>query len=164
MAELIAIGYLDMTTAAKAMAEAERWVDELNIEPEAIAAVIRDADGKFRVSTNHHSVGEGAAYGMFWELLFGVLFFVPFFGMSLGADLGALMDKVERSGIDEQFRRRVRDLMKPGTSGLFVAIEKINPDKVIHALGAYGGTVLRLSLAKGAEAELQDALHGKLPV
>jgi uncharacterized membrane protein len=160
MAELIAIGYPDMTTAADAMAEAERLADDLIIQPDAIAAIVRDEEGKFRVSTNHHAVGAGATYGMFWGLLFGVLFFVPFFGMALGAGLGALMGKVEKSGIDKEFQRRVRDLLKPGTSALFLVVEKVTPDKAVEAMSKYGGTVLQSSLSKDAETELQDALHG----
>ncbi|MGH2789686.1 MAG: DUF1269 domain-containing protein [Actinomycetota bacterium] len=163
MAELIAIGYPDMSTAAEAMSEAERLADDLIIQPDAIAAIVRDPEGKFKVSTNHHAVGAGASYGMFWGLLFGVLFFVPFFGMALGAGLGALMGKVEKSGVDREFQRRVRDLMKPGTSALFLIVEKVTPDKAVEALSAFGGTVLQSSLTRDAEAELQNALHGQVP-
>jgi uncharacterized membrane protein len=160
MAELIAIGYDDMTTAAQAMTEAERLADDLVIQPDALAAIVRDPEGKFRVTTNHHSVAGGVNYGMFWGLLFGILFFVPFFGMALGAGLGALMGKVEKTGIDKEFQRRVRDLMTPGTSALFLIVEKVTPDKAVEALSQYGGTVLQSSLSKDAEKELQEALHG----
>jgi uncharacterized membrane protein len=164
LAELIAIGYPELGTAAEAMSEAERLADDLIIQPDAMAAIVRDPEGKFRVTTNHHAVEAGASYGMFWGLLFGVLFFVPFFGMALGAGLGALMGKVEKSGIDREFQRRVRDLMKPGTSALFLILEKVTADKAVEALGVYGGTVLQSSLTKDAERELQDALHGKVQV
>jgi uncharacterized membrane protein len=59
MAELIAIGYPDETTAAEAEKEAHRLADELIIQPDAIASIVRDKDGKFRVSTSHHMVGAG---------------------------------------------------------------------------------------------------------
>jgi len=77
MSDLIAIGYPDQTTALKAADEAERLAQELIIQPDAIAAIVRRPDGKFKVTTNHHPVGAGASYGMFWGLLFGLLFFVP---------------------------------------------------------------------------------------
>src|SRR5205823_10363874 len=109
---------------------------------------------------NHHVVGAGASYGMLWGLLFGVLFFVPVFGMAIGAGLGALMGKLEKSGIDKEFQKQVRDLLQPGTSALFLVVEKVTPDKAVEALSKYGGTVLKSSLTKEAEAELQDALHG----
>lgn len=159
MAELIAIGYPDETTALEAEQEAQRLAHDLIIEPEAIAAIVCDKDGKYRVTTNHHAVAGGASWGMFWGLLFGLLFFVPVFGMAIGAGLGALMGKLEGAGIDKAFQDEVRDLLKPGTSALFMIIDTSVPDKAIEALSPYGGTVLKTSLSKEAEAELQKELH-----
>jgi uncharacterized membrane protein len=161
MAELIAIGYPDEETGAKAAAEAERLADDLVIEPDAIAVITRDADGKYHVTTSHHPVGGGATWGMFWGLLFGLLFFVPVFGMAVGAGLGALFGKIEKAGIDKQFADQVRELVQPGTSALFLVVEKVTPDKAVEALAPFGGTVLKSSLSKDAEAELQKALHGE---
>jgi len=83
------------------------------------------------------------------------------FGMAVGAGLGALFGKLEKTGIDKQFRDQVRDMLKPGTSALFIVVEKVTPDKAVDALSEYGGTVLKSSLSKEAEHELQDALHGE---
>jgi uncharacterized membrane protein len=160
MATLVAIGYPDETTAAAAADEAQHLAADLIIEPDAIAVISRDREGKFHVTTNHHPVGGGASWGMFWGLLFGMLFFVPFFGMAVGAGLGALMGKVTKSGIDKEFQDQVRDLLKPGMSALFLVVEKATPDKAVEALSRFGGTVLKSSLSKEAEADLQAALHG----
>jgi uncharacterized membrane protein len=161
VADLIAIGYPDETTAIEAEEEAQRLANELIIQPDAIAAIVRDKEGKFKVTTNHHVVGAGATYGMFWGFLFGLLFFVPVIGMAVGAGLGALMGKLEKSGIDKDFQKQVRDLLQPGTSALFLVVEKVTPDKAIEALGKYGGTVLKSSLSREAEEELQVELHGR---
>ena len=123
--------------------------------------IVRDKEGKFHVTTNHHAVGGGATWGMFWGLLFGVLFFIPVFGMAVGAGLGALIGKLEKTGIDKQFQDQVRDMLKPGTSALFIVVEKVTPDKAVEALEEFGGTVMKSSLSKEAEQELQDALHGE---
>jgi uncharacterized membrane protein len=160
MADLIAIGYDDEVTAAKAAEEVYRLSRDLIIEPDAVAVITRDEDGHYHVTTNHHLVGAGATWGMFWGLLFGVLFFVPVFGMAIGAGLGALMGKVEKTGIDKQFQQQVRDMVKPGTSALFLVVEKVTPDKAVAAMSRYGGTVLKSSLSQEAQKELQDALHG----
>jgi uncharacterized membrane protein len=160
MATLVAIGYPDETTAAAAGAEAERLAADLVIEPDAIAVISRDKDGKFHVTTNHHPVGAGATWGMFWGLLFGILFFIPFLGMAVGAGLGALMGKVAKSGVDKQFQEQVRAMLQPGTSALFLVVERVTPDKAVDAMRPYGGTVLKSSLSKEAEKELQEALHG----
>jgi uncharacterized membrane protein len=160
MADLIAIGYPDETTAELAAAEARRLAHDLIIEPDAIAVIVRDREGKFHVHTSHHPVGAGATWGMFWGLLFGLLFFIPFFGLAIGAGLGALMGKVTKAGIDREFQDQVRGMLKPGTSALFLMVEKVTPDKATEALSKFGGTVLKSSLSKQGESELQEALHG----
>ncbi len=161
MSDLIAIGYDDTTTAIQAMDEAQKLAADLVIQPDAIAAIIRDEEGKIRTITNQHMVGAGATWGMFWGFLFGILFFVPFFGMAIGAGMGALMGKITKSGIDKQFQDQVREMLKPGTSALFLILEKMTTDKALAGLSAFGGTVLKTSLSEEAEKELQDALHGQ---
>ena len=98
---------------------------------------------------------------MFWGFLFGLLFFIPFFGMAIGAGLGALFGSVNKAGIDEAFENQVRDMLKPGTSALFMVVEQMTTDKAEEALSKFGGTVLKTSLSNEAEKQLQDALHGE---
>src|SRR3954466_13152768 len=160
MADLIAIGYPDETTALEAETEAERRAADLIIQADAIAAITRDQDGKYKVTTNHHPVGEGTTWGMWWGLLFGLLFFVPVFGMAIGAGFGALFGKLEKTGVDKAFQEQVRDMLKPGTSALFLVVEKITPDKAVEHLKQFGGTVLKTSLSEEAEAQLQAELSG----
>jgi uncharacterized membrane protein len=163
MADLIAIGYPDTTTALQAEEEVQRLANDLVIQPDAIAAIIRNQDGKIKTITNHNPVGKGATWGLFWGFLFGLLFFVPFFGMAIGAGMGAIMGHVSKAGIDEAFQNQVRDMLKPGTSALFMVVEQMTTDKAMDTLSKYGGTVLKTSLSKEAEQQLQDALHGEQP-
>jgi uncharacterized membrane protein len=160
MADLIAIGYPDEATAEAAADEARRLAQDLIIQPDAIAVIVRDEEGGYHVHTNLHLVGGGATWGMFWGMLFGLLFFIPVFGMAVGAGLGALMGKLSKTSIDRQFQDQVRDMLKPGTSALFLMVEKVTPDKAVEAMSKYRGTVLKTSLSKEDEKELQDALHG----
>jgi uncharacterized membrane protein len=160
MPDLIAIGYDDMTTALSAMDEVERLASDLVIQPDAVAAVIRSEDGKFRTVTNQHEVGGGTTWGMMWGLLFGILFFVPIFGMALGAAFGALGGKLTKSAVDKQFQEQVRAQVQPGTSCLFLIVEQMTTDRALEGLSKYGGNVIKTSLSKEDEAELQEALHG----
>ena len=160
MAELIAIGYPDEKTAEEAAREVTRLADQLIIEPEAVAVISRDPKGRFHVKTMHHEVATGATWGMFWGLLFGVLFFVPVLGLAVGAALGALMGVVTKLELGDEFQRQVRDLLQPGTSAVFMIVEKMTTDKALAALSQFGGTVLKPSLSKEAEEEIQQALHG----
>jgi uncharacterized membrane protein len=160
MADLIAIGYKDETTAEAAADEARRLAKDLTIEPDAIAVIVRDAEGKFHVHTSHHSVEDGTTWGMLWGLLFGALFLVPFLGVAVGAGLGAIMGRITKAGVDNDFQEQARDLLQPGTSALFLMVDKTTPDRVVDALSQYGGTVLTSSLSEESEKELKDALHG----
>jgi uncharacterized membrane protein len=160
MAELVAIGYADETSAVAAEEEAQHLADELIIQPDAIATVVRRADGTYQVTTNHHAVASGATWGMFWGFFFGLLFFVPVLGMPMGARLGALFGKVEQAGIDKEFQSQVRDLVKPGTSALFLVLEDATAETSVRGLSRYGGTILKTSLSREVEEKLQCALHG----
>ena len=74
--------------------------------------------------------------------------------------MGALMGKLTKTSIDKQFQDQVRGLLQPGTSALFLVLEKVTPDKAVEAMSKYGGTVLKTSQSTDDEKELQDALHG----
>lgn len=160
MPDLIAIGYDDTTTALAAMDEVEKLAKDLVIQPDAVAAIVRNDEGKYRTITNQHLVGAGATWGMFWGLLFGILFFVPVFGLAWGAGLGAIMGKISKSSIDKGFQDQVREQVKPGTSALFLIVEQMTTDKALAGLSQFGGTILKTSLSEEDEKELQAALHG----
>ena len=160
MPDLIAIGYPDTTTAVQAMDEVGHLAQDLVIQPDAVAAVIRSSDGKFRTITNQHEVGAGATWGMFWGMLFGLLFFVPILGMAMGAAFGALGGKLAKSSIDKSFQDQVKEAMQPGTSALFMIVEQMTTDKALAGLSKFGGEVLKTSLSAEDEAEIQEALHG----
>lgn len=160
MPDLIAIAYDDTATALSAMDEVHHLADDLVIQPDAVAAIIRADDGKYRTITNQHEVGAGATWGLFWGFLFGILFFVPVLGIVLGAGLGAIMGKITKAEIDKGFQDQIRDALQPGTSALFLIVEQMTTDKATEGLSKFGGTVIKTSLSKEAEAELQEALHG----
>jgi len=163
MADLIAIGYPDTTTAIQAEEEVQRLATDLIIQPDAVAAIIRNQNGHIKTITNHHPVGKGATWGLFWGFLFGLLFFIPFFGLAIGAGMGAIIGSVSKAGVDEAFENQVREMLQPGTSALFMVVEQMTTDKALDALSKYGGTVLKTSLSEEAEKQLQDALQGEQP-
>src|SRR5436305_10725121 len=161
MATVVAIGYPDHGTAEQAFHTVEELESELVRQPELVAAISRDLEGKYHVHTSHGgaSAGGGAWWGGFWGMLFGLLFFIPVAGLALGAGMGALFGHFGQKGIDKAFQEQVRDYLKPGTSGLFMVIEQATPDKAIAALRQYGGTVIRTSLSEEDTKKLQDALQ-----
>ena len=165
MATLVAIGYPDQATADKARLTVQGLESDLVIQADQVAAISRDDAGKYHVTTTHggSSTAGGAVWGGFWGLLFGLLFFIPFAGWAIGAGIGALFGHLGKDMIDESFQQQVRDYVQPGTSALFLIIEKATPDKAIAALEQYHGTVIKTSLSDEDTTKLQDALNPKQP-
>ena len=161
MATLTVWKFDSPTGADQAVGTLESLAKQQLIEVHDAATVSWQPDKKKpKTRQLHNLAGAGALGGMFWGMLFGLLFFVPVLGMAVGAGFGALFAKLEKSGLDKQFQQQVRDMLQPGHSALFLVVEKVTPDKAVEALSKYGGTVLKSSLSKETEAELQDALHG----
>jgi uncharacterized membrane protein len=122
-----------------------------------------DDQGDLHVTTNHRDATDGGPVrGIFWILLFSVLFFAPLFGMVAGTGLRPLLRQIEDSGIDDAFQYGVRELLQPGTSALFLAVDEatVPAGAVEAALARFGGTVVSANLPAQAEAELQRALYG----
>jgi uncharacterized membrane protein len=163
MATLVATAYPDQTTAEEARQTVQGLEADLIVQADQVAAISRDQEGKYHVTTTHGgaSAGSGAAWGGFWGLLFGLLFFIPFFGLAVGAGMGALFGHLGENAIDKQFQEQVRDQAKPGTSALFMIVEQVTPDKAIEPLQQYGGTVIKTSLSDEDTAKLQEALTPK---
>ena len=164
-ATLVAIGYPDEGTAEYARETVSQLEDDLIIQADQVAAIVRDEKGKYHVHTTHGGAGTGggAIWGGFWGLLFGLLFFIPVAGWALGAGLGALFGHLSGKELDEEFVRQVREQLQPGTSALFLVVEQVTPDKAVAALQQYGGTVLKTSLSEEQTQKLQEALSKQVP-
>jgi uncharacterized membrane protein len=160
MATLVAIGYPDEVTAEAARQTVAGLEQDLVIQADQVAAIRRDKEGKYHITTTHGgaSASGGAVWGGFWGLLFGLIFLIPFAGLAIGAAFGALGGHLGEKAIDKEFQEQVRDQVQPGTSALFMIIEKATPDKAIDALKGYGGTVIKTSLSDEDTKKLQDAL------
>lgn len=160
MAAVLAIGYAQEGTAARAAETIRRAHTDLGLESDAIAVIVRDAEGGYRASTSHRPVERGGGSGMLWDLLFGLVFFVPVCGVAVGLDLGRVLGKIERSGINRAFQQQVRDMVTPRSSALFLLIGKTDPQRAIALLSSFDGQVVVLSLSDEQEARLDEAIHG----
>lgn len=158
MAELIVIGYPDTATANKALDTLRALQKDLIVELTAAGVVERDAEGKLHSVTPTNAVSSGAAGGAVFGSLIGLLFLAPVAGAVFGAIGGALGGKIQDSGIKDDFKQQVDDLVEPGTAALVFTYAKATPDKTLDALAPLGGTVLRTSLSAEAEQKMQAAL------
>jgi uncharacterized membrane protein len=100
--------------------------------------------------------GPGALWGGCWGVLFGLIFLVPLAGPTFGAGAGAVAALMADFGIEEDFLKRVRDLVTPGTSALFVFSDAAAADRLEAELNRPGG--MRVTLSGEQERRLRDTL------
>jgi uncharacterized membrane protein len=166
MSDLIVIGYADEATAQNVWEDLVKLQHDYLVDLEDAAIIRRDQKGKLHVTTPaHHAVAWGTFSGLFWGVLIGLLFLFPLapvVGVA-GGIIGAAIGEAGNLGIKEDFKRRVQDLVQPGTSALLIIVRKVTVDKFLEALRPYGGTVLQTSLPHDAEQELMKGLHGPDP-
>lgn len=163
MSDLIVIGYPDEETAGRVWQELVKLERDYLVDLDDAAIIRRDQTGKLHVTTPaHHAVEWGTLSGLFWGTLVGLIFlfpFAPLVGVA-GGVMGAALGAAGNLGIKDDFKQRVQDMMRPGTSAILVIVRKATPDRFLEALKPYGGTVLQTSLSHDAEQELMKALHG----
>jgi uncharacterized membrane protein len=123
------------------------------------AATVSWPEGAKRPKTRqlHNVAGAGALGGAFWGLLFGLLFFVPLLGMAIGAAAGVLSGSLTDVGIDDDFIKRTRDQITPGTSALFVMSGDAVLDKVKAAFQGQKPELLFTNLSDEQEKVLREA-------
>jgi len=158
VAELVVLGFKDMTTADQAVTELEQMQKEALISIADWARVIRRPDGKVDIRQGNSPAAAGALGGTFWGLLFGLIFFVPLFGAVIGAATGALAGALTDVGIDDKMIKGLGSQIAPGTSALFVYVVEATGDKVTERLRQFQPEVLRTSLPNDAEERLREAL------
>lgn len=161
MSDLFAIAYEDEFKAEEVRLTLAKLEREHLIELEDAAVVVKDKDGKVTLKQAVNLTSAGAVSGGFWGLLIGTLFFVPLVGAAVGAATGALGGALSDIGVDDNFMKELGETLTPGTSALFILVRKVTPDKVLDEVSKYGGKVLRTSLNKDDEQQLQAVLDNR---
>jgi len=161
MSDLIVIAYDDEFKAEEVRLTLAKLQVEHLIELEDAAVVVKDEHGKIKLKQAVNLTSAGAASGGFWGLLIGILFFNPLLGAAVGAASGALAGAFSDIGVDDNFIRELGETLQPKSSALFVLVRKVTPDKVLEEVGKFGGKVLRTSLTKDEESQLQTVLDNR---
>jgi uncharacterized membrane protein len=161
MSDLIVVTYPDKYRAAEVMATLDRLQVEHLIDLEDACYVTKDNEGTVKLHQAVNLTANGALSGGFWGMLIGMLFFNPLLGGLIGAGAGALSGAASDYGISDDFIHSLAEQMQTDSSGIFVLVTKITPDKVLDEMSKFGGTVLRTSFTREVEAQWQTALSGR---
>ena len=160
MSDLVVISFDDEHTAFEMRAALVKLQKEYLIEMEDVVVVTKDDKGKVKLHQAVNLTAAGAVGGTFWRMLIGMIFLNPLLGAAVGAGAGALSGKLRDIGISDDFMKELGETFKNNTSALFVLVRKVTPDKVLDALKGFKGKVIKTSLSKDKEEELQEMLAG----
>jgi len=146
---LWAIGYDDMERANQVRREIEflgRNKDYLALED--VAVVVRHPDGSFTLDREKFPAASNVLGCSVVGLVAGLVVGAPLVGAAIGAVVGgagsvAVLTSV---GIGDDFVREVQELMKPGTSAIFVLDDEGDMDVILGAIRGLGGTVLKTNV------------------
>lgn len=156
MADLIVIAFDSEAQAEAAYNEIQALQEDLVVELAGLALVKVDHEGKTHVEYpgTTGKIGTGAVGGALFGGLLGILFFIPFAGLVFGGLFGALFAGIDKTGLDAEFRERVKSTVSAGKSAVVLYAVKITEDKFGAALAQYQGTVVQTSLSEEDEKAL----------
>ena len=163
MSDLIVLTYADQFRATEVMATLGRLQVEHLIDLEDACVVTKDREGNVKLHQSVNLTAQGALSGGFWGSPIGLLFLNPLIGAAIGAGMGALGGAATDYGISDDFIKSLAEQMSNDSSGIFILVRKVTPDKVLTELSKFGGTILRTSLPSDVEAKWQRALNGEMP-
>jgi uncharacterized membrane protein len=155
---LVAVAFPYESTASAAAEDVRRLVLDVPVDPDAIAVVSRDHAGTVQMTTSHR-FGGGTRWGVFWVLLCDALFG------------GGPADTPRRSarsrahgrrgnGVEDTFRRHLREMVTPGTSALFLAVEGLVSEDAVRELTRLGGILVTWGMTADARLLVEGALDG----
>jgi uncharacterized membrane protein len=155
-----AIGYDDVGRAAQVREEiiGLGW-DRPYLILEDIAVVIRHPDGTFTLDRETIPAVAHVMGLTLVGLLAGLVTAMPLTGAALGAVVGGINTAVAAAvRIDAEFIRDVEQLMKPGTSVLFILDDQGDMDVILHSIRGLGGTILKTNVDLERARLIQSAL------
>jgi uncharacterized membrane protein len=93
-------------------------------------------------------------------LVAGLVVGTPLIGAAVGAMVGGAgsVAALASVGIGDDFVREVKELMKPGTSAIFVLDYEGDMDVILHKIRGLGGTVLKTNVDREHAQLIQSTL------
>ena len=163
VSRMIVLGFADESAAFELRSLLYNLEDAQMIELGDAVVVTRSAQGKVRL---HQSMNLGALYtatGSLSGYVVGMLFLNPLFGSLAGAGLGAVIGKVADHGIPDPFMKELGATLTPGSSALFLAVRKSDPEELLKRLQPFAGKgkLLQTTIPAEDEATLRRFFEGE---
>ena len=158
---LWAIGYDDMGRANQVRDEIVRlgW-DKHYLMLDDVAVVVRHPDGSFTLNREPFPAASNVLGCSVVGFLAGLVVGAPLVGATIGAMVGGTgsVAVLASAGIGDDFVREVKELMKPGTSAIFVLDDEGDMDVILHKIRGLGGKVLKTNVDREHAQLIQSTL------
>jgi uncharacterized membrane protein len=147
--------------AEQALPRLERLAHDGDISVEDAALVSWPA-GHRKPSTRELGTitGPGRLWGGFWGIVLGLIFLTPLAGPAFGAAAGAVAGSLSDFGVEDDFIKRVRDTVSPGTSAVFVV--STTTEQLAIAFDELAGKPIRSDLTHTQAQNLHDVLGAEV--
>src|SRR5215475_12650196 len=146
---LWAVGYDDMGRANQVRDKIITlgW-NKQYLELDDVAVVVRHPDGSFTFDRKAFPAASNVLGCSVLGLLAGLVVGAPITGATIGAMVGGAGTAavLASAGIGDDFIKEVEQLMKPGTSALFVLDDEGDMEVILGAIRGLGGTVLKTNV------------------
>ena len=160
--KLVALVFDDPYKADEARAALNRMGGEGLLEIDETAIVVKNAEGKVRVTQDVNEVEKdqhvGHVAGLITAAVTGTLPFI------LGGTLaGRLIGRLRDDGITNQFLKKLQDEVQPNTSALIVYArsDKERREQVVKRLAVFNPKILESDLPAELEKELSDSMRAE---
>ena len=167
MSNLLVIGYDDQLKAEEVRLILWKIQKEHFIDLQDSAVAVKDGWGKVKLLHQpFNPTTDDAAGGGFWATILGVLLailgaiLVIFYILYArgGGPEQAISEALTEENITDKLMKHLAEMMKLGSSALFILLRRETPDQILEELKGMGGKVLKTSFAHDDEAKIQDAL------
>jgi uncharacterized membrane protein len=114
-----------------------------------VAVVVRHPDGSFTLNREPFPAASNVVGCSVVGFLAGLVLGAPLTGTTIGAMVGGAGTAVAVSasvGIGDDFIGEVKEMMKPGTSAIFVLDDEGDMDVILHKIRGLGGMVLKTNV------------------
>ena len=155
--KLIALVFDDPYKADEARAALNRMGGEGLLDIDETAIIVKNAEGKVRVTQDVNEVAKdqhvGHVAGLITAAVTGTLPFI------LGGTLvGGLIGRLRDNGITNKFLKKLQDEVQPNTSALIVYArsDRERREKVVKRLAVFNPKILESDLPPELEKELSE--------
>jgi uncharacterized membrane protein len=149
-AHLWAIGYDNIARADQVRDKIRElgWGTTDYLMLDDVAVVVRHPDGSFTLNREEFPAASNVVGCSVVGFIAGLVVGAPMTGATIGAMIGGAGSAAvsASAGIGDDFVREVKELMKPGTSAIFVLDHEGDMDVILRAIRGLGGTVLKTNV------------------